>query len=208
MNNRRVKDIKSIYVGMPMLCCSCGKRVCEEQMWEISYFNYLDNRIDPYYCCYNCMPNKKDVIKAFGAEHLENDKITEDFNTTDFLKIFVAILKIKEYKSFNYIILTDFIHQKINDNEYNRILKVYNTKNLLESLKTLIKEEYVYTNMSDNSLKVLINSKKEVTPLLINRLEYLEEMLSFTEKYKFVEKIENYKTKYNDKDNNKHKTKS
>ena len=104
MNNRRVKDIKSIYVGMPMLCCSCGKRVCEEQMWEISYFNYLDNRIDPYYCCYNCMPTKKDVIKAFGAEHLENDKITEDFNTTDFLKIFIAILKIKEYKSFNYII--------------------------------------------------------------------------------------------------------
>ena len=42
--------------------------------------------------------------------------------------------------------------------------------------------------MSDNSLKVLINSKKEVTPLLINRLEYLEEMLSFTEKHKFLEK--------------------
>ena len=199
MNNRRVKDIKSIYVGMPMLCCSCGKRVCEEQMWEISYFNYLDNRIDPYYCCYNCMPNKKDVIKAFGATYIESDEKQDTFTQTDFLKIFIAILKIKEYKSFNCNILNEFIQCKINNNEYNRILETYNTKAFFEALKILIKEEYIYTSLKDDTLKVFINTRKQVTPLLENRLEYLEEMLSFTEGYKFIEKIENSKIKFSDK---------
>ena len=65
--------------------------------------------------------------------------------------------------------------------------------------KILIKEEYIYTNLKDDTLKVFINTRKQVTPLLENRLEYLEEMLSFTEGYKFIEKIENSKIKFSDK---------
>ena len=109
------------------------------------------------------------------------------------------ILKIKEYKSFNCNILNEFIQCKINNNEYNRILETYNTKAFFEALKILIKEEYIYTSLKDDTLKVFINTRKQVTPLLENRLEYLEEMLSFTEGYKFIEKIENSKIKFSDK---------
>ena len=36
----------------------------------------------------------------------------------------------------------------------------------------------------------------EITPLFENRLEFLEEMLSFTEKYKLVERISSSSIKY------------
>ena len=199
MENRRIKDIKSVYVSMPTLCCSCGKEISDEQMWEVEYINYLNHRIDPYYCCNKCMTHKKDVIKAFGATYIESDEKQDTFTQTDFLKIFIAILKIKEYKSFNCNILNEFIQCKINNNEYNRILETYNTKAFFEALKILIKEEYIYTSLKDDTLKVFINTRKQVTPLLENRLEYLEEMLSFTEGYKFIEKIENSKIKFSDK---------
>lgn len=196
MENRRIKEIKSVYASIPLMCCSCGKIYTDEQMWEVSYFNLFDNRIDPYYCCNKCMPEKKDVIKAFGATHITPDKEEKTFTQEDFLNIFIAILRIKEYNSFNANMLNEYISERLANNEYNRILSSYTNSNFFEALKSLIRKGYIETSLKNGILKVTINSRKEITPLLENKLEFLEEMLSFTEKYKLIERISSSSIKY------------
>ena len=102
----------------------------------------------------------------------------------------------KEYNSFNVNMLNEYIRERLANNEYNRILSSYTNSNFFEGLKSLIRRGYIETSLKDGNLKVTINSKMEITPLLENRLEFLEEMLSFTEKYKLVERISSSSIKY------------
>lgn len=196
MENNRIKEIKSIYASIPLICCNCGKIHQEEQMWEISFFNLLDNRIDPYYCCNRCCQTKKDVAILFGAKHYIKEEEIKIFSQEDFLNIFIAILRIKEYTSFNANNLNEYIREKLANNEYNRILSNYTHSNFFEAIKTLIRKRYIETSLKDGVLKVTINQKKEITPLLENKIEYLDEMLSFTEKYKLIERINTNNVKY------------
>lgn len=196
MGNNRIKEIKSVYANVPVMCCCCGKIYSDEQVWEISFFNLLDNRIDPYYCCSKCAPKKRDVAGLFGATHIDTDEEARVFTQEDFLSLFTALLRIKEYNSFNVNMLNEYIRERLANNEYNRILSSYTNANFFEGLKSLIRRGYIETSLKDGNLKVTINSKREITPLLENKLEFLEEMLSFTEKYKLVERISSSSIKY------------
>lgn len=196
MENRRIKEIKSVYASIPLMCCCCGKIYSDEQVWEISFFNLLDNRIDPYYCCSKCAPKKRDVARLFGATHIDTNEEAGVFTQEDFLSLFTALLRIKEYNSFNVNMLNEYIRERLANNEYNRILSSFTNSNFFEGLKSLIRRGYIETSLKDGNLKVTINSKMEITPLLENRLEFLEEMLSFTEKYKLVERISSSSIKY------------
>lgn len=196
MENRRIKEIKSVYASIPLMCCCCGKLYSDEQMWEISFFNLLDNRIDPYYCCNKCAPKKRDVAGLFGATHIDTNEEIRVFTQEDFLSLFIVLLRIKEYTSFNVNMLNEYIRERLANNEYNRILSSYTNSNFFEGLKSLIRRGYIETSLKDGNLKVTINSKMEITPLLENRIEFLEEMLSFTEKYKIAERISSSSIKY------------
>lgn len=189
MENRRIKKIESIFMTVPTMCCSCGKEIEDKQMWEVTYFNYLNNKFDPYYCCYECMPTYEDVIEAFGATNLNTKE--ETFTQRDFLSLFIAILRIKENYTFNCNTLNQLIRIKLQNNEYNRILSNYNTKNFYKALKEQINIGNITTTIKNNELTVHINKKINIKTLLEEKLDYLEEIINFTEKYKLYEKIEN-----------------
>ena len=114
--NNRIKSIKDVEIETPTICYSCGKEISAGKMWEITYYNYLNSKIDPCYCCKKCMPNQSEVIKTFGISLQkidDRDDTSTVFKLNDLLEMFIVILKIKEQKSFNPEILNELIYQKI-----------------------------------------------------------------------------------------------
>lgn len=188
--NKRIKNIESIFVKEPTMCCSCGKEINNKQMWEVSYFNYFDYKFCPYYCCYECMPTVNDVKIAFGVNDVEEIE-EEGFTQNDFFSLFIAVLRIKENYAFNANTLTQLIRIKLQNNEYNRLLSDYTTQNFFNAIKEQIKKGNITTTIKNGELIAHINNKIKVDELLEERLKYLEEMLFFTEQYRLYEKLEN-----------------
>ena len=97
--NNRIKSIKDVEIETPTICYSCGKEISAGKMWEITYYNYLDSKIDPCYCCKKCMPSQSEVIKTFGISLQkidDKDDTSTVFKLNDLLEMFIVILKIKE----------------------------------------------------------------------------------------------------------------
>lgn len=189
--NNRIKSIKDIDVETPTICYSCGKEISVGKMWKITYYNYLDSKIDPCYCCKKCLPSQSEVIKTFG---ISLQKIDDEYDTSiiiklnDLLEMFIVILKIKEQKSFNPEILNELIYQKRKNNEYQELLMDYSKKKLFKSIKDLINDGYLYTTIKDCNLTLYINNKIPITKLMKKNINYLEPILNFTEEYQIKEK--------------------
>ena len=176
--NNRIKSIKDVEIKTPTICYSCGKEISAGKMWKITYYNYLDSKIDPCYCCKKCMPNQSEVIKTFG---ISLQKIDDKDDTS-------TVFKIKEQKSFNPEILNELIYQKIKNKEYQELLMGYNKKKLFENIKDLINSGYLYSTIKEGNLTLYINNKIPITKLMKKNINYLEPMINFTEEYQTKEK--------------------
>lgn len=189
--NNRIKSIKDVEIETPTICYSCGKEISAGKMWKITYYNYLDSKIDPCYCCKKCMPNQSEVIKTFGISLQkidDKDDTSTVFKLNDLLEMFIVILKIKEQKSFNPEILNELIYQKIKNKEYQELLMGYNKKKLFENIKDLINSGYLYSTIKEGNLTLHINNKIPITKLMKKNINYLEPMINFTEEYQTKEK--------------------
>lgn len=203
--NDRIKSIKEIEINKPTICYSCGKELSIGKMWEITYFRYLDSKIEPCHCCKKCMPSKAEVIKTFGikSNSIKNDeeqKIT--FRLKDLTEMFIIILKIKEQKAFDPEILNELIYEKIKNKEYQELLIDYTKKRLFITIKELIASDYLYTTIQNEKLLLYINNNIPITKIMQKNIDYLEPVINFTEEYRAKEKITIQTKPYQNTNNN------